>query len=84
MSADYVLYDYFKNKFEKELEIFGRRKLEYENDILGEQIDRVAKQCETNSASTKESCEVYTMDPGKFVEIVRTDQKIRSLVKLRS
>ena len=64
------------------MDIFGRRKLEYENDILGEQIDRVAKQCETNSGSTKESCEFYTMEPGKFVELVRTEQKIRSLIKL--
>ena len=62
--------------------MFGRRRLEYESHILQEESDRVAKQCATNSPSTKESCEFYTMNPGEFVELVRTDQKTRSLIKL--
>ena len=82
MAADYVLYDYFKDKFETKIEIFGRRKLEYENNILHGESDRVAKQCATKSSSTKELCEFHTMGDAKFVELVKTDQKIRSLIKL--
>ena len=82
MAPDYVLYDYFKDKFEKKMDIFGRRKLEYESHILQGEIDRVSKQCATKSSSTKELCQLYTMADLKFVGFVRSDQKVRSLIKL--
>ena len=82
MAADYVLYDYFKDIFEKKIERFGRRKLEYENNILQGEIDSVAKQCANKSSSTKELCELYSMTDSRFVELVRTDQKVRSLITL--
>ena len=76
------MYDFFKDKFEKRIEMFGRRRLEYESNILQQESDRVAKQCATNSSSTKELCELYTMEGPKFLGLVRADQKNKSLIKL--
>ena len=82
MAPDYVMYDYFKDKFEKKMDIFGRRKLEYENNILQEESDRVSKQCATKSSILKELCELYTCNTFTLMGLVRDDQKVRSLIKL--
>ena len=82
LAADYVLYDFFKDKFEKRIEMFGRRRLEYESNILQEESDRAAKQCATKSSSTNELCKLYNLHGPRFLGLVRADQKNRSLIKL--
>ena len=62
--------------------MFGRHKLEDENNILQGEIERVAKHCATKSSSMKEACELYTMSDKQFIEFVRTIQTNRSLIKL--
>ena len=43
--ADYVLYDHFKEKFAKEIETFGRHRLEHEKEILKRAIDYKKETC---------------------------------------
>ena len=43
--ADYVLYDHFKEKFAREIETFGRHRLEHEKEILKRAIDYKKEVC---------------------------------------
>ena len=43
--ADYLLYDHFKEKFAKEIETFGRHRLEHEKEILKRAIDYKKEIC---------------------------------------
>ena len=43
--ADYLLYDHFKNKFMRERDTYGVKKLEHEKDILKRATDKVKERC---------------------------------------
>ena len=79
--ADYMLYDYFLKKFERQKANFGYRKISIEKEILRSTYKRNLNKCKTNQSD--KFC--VNLDKGEkmFLDELRDKQTIKSLRILR-
>ena len=91
LSADYVLYNYFKKKFVNQIETYGRSRLEYEKNVLKRITNRTITQCNLNLSSPKnynsginKSCKYYTKGVIALLKEAKKKQTKKSLEKLRN
>ena len=75
--ADYILYDYFKEKFMKKIEIFGTQKLKLEKQMLRNKSEETMKRCKENNLD--KDCNYLRKGEKAFLDEVREKQTIKSL-----
>ena len=64
--ADYMLYDYFKDRFMTKLDIFGQQRLEYEKQVLRNLTDKKLKRCNQNLGDI--DCQYFRKGELKFLD----------------
>ena len=80
--ADYMLYDYFKDRFMKKLDVFGKLRLENEKQVLRTITDTTIKRCNENIADN--FCQYFRKGELKFLDELRDLQTNKSLKLLNS
>ena len=81
---DYILYDYYKNKFLKRIEAFGWTNVNAGRQNLRNTLYRAISQCHqpaniTLSRSFRHFCAYYQKDEYQMVDEVRDIQRKKSL-----
>ena len=72
-----MLYDYFKDRFLKKLDIFGKQRLENEKQVLRNITDTTIKICNENTADN--FCQYFRKGELKFLDELRDFQTNKSL-----
>ena len=80
--ADYMLYDYFKDRFMTKLDILGKQRLENEKQKLRTLTDTTIKRCYENTADN--FCQYFRKGELKFLDELRDLQTNKSLKLLNS
>ena len=80
--ADYMLYDYFKDRFMTKLDVFGKLRLENEKQVLRTITDTTIKRCNENIADN--FCQYFRKGELKFLDELRDLQTSKSLKLLNS
>ena len=80
--ADYMLYDYFKDRFMTKLDRFGKQRLENEKQVLRTITDTTIKRCNENIADN--FCQCFRKGELKFLDELRDLQTNKSLKLLNS
>ena len=80
--ADYMLYDYFKDRFMKKLDVFGKQRLENQKQVLRTITDTTIKRCNENIADN--FCQYFRKGELKFLDELRDLQTSKSLKLLNS
>ena len=80
--ADYMLYDYFKDRFMTKLDRFGKQRLENEKQVLRTITDTTIKRCNENIADN--FCQYFRKGELKFLDELRDLQTNKSLKLLNS
>ena len=80
--ADYMLYDYFKDRFMTKLDILGKQRLENEKQNLRTLTDTTIKRCNENTADN--FCQYFRKGELKFLDELRDLQTNKSLKLLNS
>jgi len=80
--ADYMLYDYFKDRFMTKLDIFGQQRLEYEKQVLRIVTDKKLKRCNHNLGDI--DCQYFRKGELKFLDELRDVQTNKSLKLINS
>ena len=75
--ADYMLYDYFKDRFMTKLDILGKQRLENEKQKLRTLTDTTIKRCNENTADN--FCQYFRKGELKFLDELRDFQTNKSL-----
>ena len=77
-----MLYDYFKDRFMKKLDILGQQRLEDEKQVLRNTTEITLKRCNRNPADN--FCQYFKKGELKFLDELRVIQTNKSLKLLNS
>ena len=80
--ADYLLYDYFKDRFMTKLDILGQQRLEDEKQVLRNVTEITFKRCNENYADN--FCQYFRKGELNFLDELRNIQTNKSLKWLNS
>ena len=80
--ADYLLYDYFKDRFMTKLDILGQQRLEDEKQVLRNVTGITFKRCNENYADN--FCQYFRKGELNFLDELRNIQTNKSLKWLNS
>ena len=81
--ADYMLYNYFKDRFVRKLDELGRQRLEYEKEVLRNLSDITLNMCK-QEPSADSFCQYFSKGEIKFLDELREIQRNKSLKLMRS
>ena len=80
---DYILYNHYKTKFLKRVEVFGRVRMDIEKQKMRNVLSRAVSECDmpTNATTTdvRHFCDYYQKDEFLMIDEVRDIQRKRSL-----
>ena len=80
--ADYMLYDYFKSRFETKLKEFGKQRMVMEKAVLRNLSDNTLGRCDQEPL--EKYCEYFIKSEMDFLDEIRDIQRNRSLQVLKS
>ena len=80
--ADYMLYNYFKDRFVRKLDELGRQRLEYEKEVLRNLSDGTLHRCKQEPVAN--FCQYFNKGEIKFLDELRENQRNKSLKLLKS
>ena len=80
--ADYMLYNYFKDRFVTKLDKFGRQRLEYEKEVLRNLSESTLHRCKQKPVAN--FCQYFNKGEIEFLDELRENQRNKSLKLLKS
>ena len=75
--ADYMLYDYFKERFLQKIESFGQQEMIYEKEMLRSVSEKVLNSCKKYNLDPV--CEYIHKGEVNFLDVIRDAQTNKSL-----